>query len=70
MQYLYDGELHKIVRITGPKHNMLGLGLSNIKDNNVEVLDLNNADKDHVNIFPSEVKSQVLQGIQEINKEP
>jgi hypothetical protein len=29
MQFLYDGAFHKVVRITGPTHNILGLQFAN-----------------------------------------
>lgn len=68
MQYIYDGEFYKIVKITGPKHNILSLCFTkNI--NEIEVADLNKLADDGANIDPSEVKNQVLIGIREINNE-
>lgn len=70
MQYIFDGELHKIVRITGPRHNMLALGFGEVKTStDIEVLDLRRTDDHVVNFSPIEVKRQVLLGIKEINQE-
>jgi hypothetical protein len=69
MQYLYDGELYKIVKITGPKHNMLALGFDEIIKT-IEVIDLEKSNMNSAAKISSEdVKNQVLFGISEMNNE-
>lgn len=67
MQFIYDGNMCKIVRITSPSHNVLGLVLKkNGKNSDLEVLDIENS---HSFFKPETVKSQVLEGLNEANKE-
>lgn len=69
MQYFYDGKFYKIVKISGPQHNMLALafGESNL---DIEVTDLEeSSDKTLVSISQSDVKNQVLFAVEEANKE-
>lgn len=69
MQYIYDGELYKIVKISGPKHNMLALCFNESAEV-IEIIDIekscgNSAEK----ISLLSVKNQVLSGVAEANKE-
>lgn len=68
MQYMFDGKLYKVVKITGPKHNLLALGFSEDQES-IEIVDLNKSIHDDVNIVSSQVEKQVLKGIQEANDE-
>lgn len=63
MQYIIDGEFYKISRVTGPKHNMLGVRFSDT-DKEMEVVDF-----EQVNFSASEIKSQVQLGLADINRE-
>ncbi len=67
MQYIIDGEFYKITRVTGPKHNMLGVRFSDTHKE-MEVVDLDFSAK-QVNFSASEVKSQVQLGLADVNRE-
>jgi len=68
MQYVFDGELYKIIKITGPQHNMLALGFGESLAA-IEVKDLKKSKDNVINIFPLQVRNQVLRGLNEINEE-
>jgi len=70
MQFNFDGELYKVVRITGPTHNYLGLafmppGTSGI----VRVEPITLKPDEPVRLRPDEVREKVLEGISEANSE-
>jgi hypothetical protein len=69
MQFIFDGEIYKIVKITGPTHDMLGLSLTenNSTKNNIEAMPLSIKKDEIYNANASEVKEQVLIAIDEIN---
>ncbi len=68
MQYIYDGEFYKIVKITGPKHNMLSLSFGE-KQASIEVSDLDKSANETLSISACSVENQVRIGIKEINNE-
>ena len=66
MQYIYDGQFYKAVKITGPKHNLLGISFG--KCDCPEILALCK-ENDEIIIDESDVLSQVKNGIEKINEE-
>lgn len=69
MQFLFDGNIYKAIKISGPKHNILGLALDcmgRISGCKIVVLDNKNPE---INISSSDVVKQVQAGIQEINQQ-
>jgi len=69
MQYLFDGEFHKVIRITGLKHNLLGIAFTNEKGKTIEVEALKKMNDKRGTIDPKVVKEQVILGITEANIE-
>jgi len=67
MQYAFDGEFYKVARITGPKHNMLGVRFSDL-NSEIEVFNLDSSGK-QANFSANEVKNQVQLGLVEVNLE-
>ena len=69
MQFTYDGELYKVIRVTGPSHNLLGISFANSesKSLDIEVLQIDGEKRE--SILADNVKEQVLLGINEINEE-
>jgi len=66
MQYIYDGEFYKAVKISGPKHNLLGIsfGMCDCP----KILSLNKKSDESL-IDENDVLSQVKNGIEKINEE-
>jgi hypothetical protein len=69
MQYIFDGEFHKVIRITGPKHNLLGIAFTNEGGKTIEVEALKKTDDKGGTIDAEGVKEQVILGINEANTE-
>jgi len=69
MQFIFDGEVYKVIRVTGPSHNLLGISFSNSKNSLVETEILQISDNKNETIFGKDVKEQVLLGLNEINEE-
>ena len=69
MQFFYDGKMYKAIRITGPKHNILGLSFTDTQEN--FCVEINDLEKNSVesNIDSSDVESQVMKAVSESNKE-
>lgn len=69
MQFIYDGVFYKAIKISGPKHNFLGLNfdskIEGISDYEVIVLEDKNT---NTNIESTEVIRQVQAGVEEINE--
>jgi len=68
MQYIFDKGVYKIVRITGPQHNLLGIRLTDsecVKN----VVSLPIKDNDQPKVDKLNVLSQVESGLNKINKE-
>jgi hypothetical protein len=69
MQFIFDGNIYKAIKISGPKHNILGLAIDatgHIKECKIVTLDETNPE---ININPSDVEEQVQAGIREINQQ-
>lgn len=67
MDVIFDDELYKIARTTGPTHNFLALALDEVGGRDVvpEALVLN--DSDDVRVTPDMVKNQVMNAVAEFN---
>src|SRR4051812_7638194 len=66
MQFIKTGNLFKVVRITGPSHNLLGLEFgSPIKQIVVEALPIQNGGKSV--LAAEEVSLHVLEGVKDAN---
>jgi hypothetical protein len=66
MQFFYDVNVYKSIKISGPKHNMLGLIFSDNNDSGaIEILILDSKNED-INITSADVVEQVQAGIEEI----
>jgi hypothetical protein len=69
MQFIFDGRVYKAIKITGPKHNLLGLVIDNKNHSTkCEIICLEDKSKE-ININSVEVMAQVLEGIEEINNQ-
>lgn len=69
MQFIFDGNIYKAIKISGPKHNILGLALDDIgRISECKIVALYNKNPE-INISASDVMEQVQAGIQEINKQ-
>ncbi len=65
MQFLFDGVVYKVIKISGPKHNMLGLVLG--KNNRViETIALKSTAGVQDNVSPIDVEQQVIRGVEEV----
>lgn len=69
MQFVFDGKFYKVIKITGPTHNMLGLVLDKDKSHDIETIALKLKMDEKDNIDPLDVKSQVMSGIEAVNHE-
>jgi len=69
VQFIFDGEIYKVIKITGPAHNMLGLSFveNNSVSNSVEIIPLQAKNDEASNISASEVQQQVVAAITEMN---
>lgn len=68
MQFIFDGKVYKAIKISGPKHNILGLAFddkSHANECKIEALEDTNTE---ININSSDVVEQVQAGIDEINQ--
>lgn len=68
MQFLYDGSFYKAVKISGPKHNLLSLSLG-VNCKAPEVVELSSKEKGSQKLDRDEVLSQVVFGLEQVNKE-
>ena len=68
MQFILDGDIYKIARITGPKHNLLGVRFSETIDK-VETILLPTKDGEPQNIEPQDVLREVEEGLNIVNLE-
>ena len=68
MQFVQDSEWYKVVRITGPAHNLLGLSFSNETDCQIDVLPLPVKAGQMKQISAEEVRLHVLAGLTEANQ--
>lgn len=71
MRFIKDGEIYKIIWISGPRHNLLCLVFSdqNIEDDKIEVIALTSKINHSTRVDPLEVKEQVISGMKEINNQ-
>jgi hypothetical protein len=71
MKFIKDGECYKVVRITGPAHNILGLVFADtdFDESKIEMLALDNKKDELAKINAYDVKYYVVLGIGEINKQ-
>lgn len=68
MQFIKDKDYYKIVRITGPTHNLLAIRLSAVHvSTQVTPLPIHMSEEAHLE--PREVLEQVLLGLAEVNQE-
>jgi len=68
MQFIKDGEVYKVIRITGPTHNIVGLVFSDIPNCEINVVPL--GEKTEISKISAEaVKKQVIEGLELINSE-
>jgi len=68
MKFIFDGEFYKITRVTGVHHNFLGISFCDDCNTPLEIKAFSSESKQE-SVFESDVKKQVIQGIEEINKE-
>ncbi|MBN3726001.1 hypothetical protein [Burkholderia sp. Ac-20379] len=68
MQFIFDGEFYKVARITGPKHNFLGIRLSNFAEK-TKVVPLTVGADDVHRIDGRDVERQVICGLSRFNSE-
>lgn len=69
MQFFYDGRVYRVVRITGPSHNLLGIQFSEIAEGSPVVHDLWDGDPTRALIAAGDVEQQVLSAVEETNSE-
>jgi hypothetical protein len=67
MQFVFDGKFYKAIKITGPRHNMLGLVLDKNSNHEIDVIALRSSKDESNNISSLDVKDQVLSGVEAIN---
>lgn len=67
MQYIYDDGIYKVVRITGPKHNFLGIKLANA-ETKIKITTLPIKDYETSKIDADDVLNQVNEGLIVINE--
>jgi hypothetical protein len=66
MQFHSDGLIFKVVRITGPTHNFLGLAFEN-ESRGIELLTLNSSEV--VRLHVDDVQKAVMEGVEQANNE-
>ncbi len=69
MQFIRDGELYKVVSVTGPTHNFLGIMFGGQDGEAVEVDIMDIKPSEPKRLVPDEVEEQVLAGVEEANGE-
>jgi len=69
MQYIFDGEYYKAVRITGPHHNLLGLSFTRDDNKNIDMVALDAQDNVKGTLLPEDVMKQVCEGVTQANIE-
>lgn len=71
MKFIKDGEIYKVIWISGPKHNLLGLVFTdqNIKKDQVKLIQLNNNRNEADIVNSLDIKEQVFAGLNEINSQ-
>lgn len=67
MQFIYDGEYYKAIKITGPNHNMLGVSLGD--PSRLEIIALPGRPNEPAKIFERDMTHQVLSCVEEVNAE-
>ena len=70
MQFIDNKPIYKIIRVTGPQHNMLVVRLSDKKlDSLPAIEDLESNDKCVGKLIAEEVRQQVMQGVEQASLE-
>lgn len=72
MQFIQDGELYKVVKITGPTHNLLGLAFGGQQNDEVvvDILSLEDeASRQQQTLDSAEIEAQVFEGVNTANAE-
>ncbi len=67
MYFSKDGEFHRVVRVTGPAHNILGLSFSRRKPEEVAVIKLRDAPA--ATIDESRLRQAIFSGVTAANAE-
>jgi len=70
VQFLVDGDVYRVVRITGPTHNMLGLKfVTGDEPNDLKLEPLSSdADVQGATLRPDEIRHNVLEGVADANR--
>lgn len=68
MQFVLDGDVYKVARVTGPAHNFLGVRLG-IPLKEIEVVQLGRMGDERHQVNKDSVVTQVEQGLLEANHE-
>jgi hypothetical protein len=69
MRYMRDGNLHRVVRITGPAHNLLGIEFVDVDPADCTVERLGPAVRQPGQLNDDEVKAWVLGAVANANAE-
>jgi hypothetical protein len=67
MQFLQENDWYKVIRITGPAHNLLGLSFANEAEDQVVVQPLPVKDGQITRISAEPVRQHVLAGVADAN---
>lgn len=68
MQFVKDGEIYKVARITGVQDNLLGITLAD-HQGQAELIALAIDDAKKAKVSPDEILRQVTEGLAEVNLE-
>lgn len=68
MQFVRDGELYKVISITGPTHNFLGLMFGGQEGSEIDVDVMDIKPDEPKKLDAGEIKMQVCQGVEAANK--
>ena len=68
MQFVREGGLFKVVRVTGPTHNYLGLAFRDQEDAEVEIDVMDIRPGEPTRLKADEVKAEVLAGVDAANR--
>lgn len=66
MQFIFDNDVYKVARITGPEHNLLGIRLASSRKN-IDVVPLPMKNGDRVRIDKGSVLAQIERGLLNVN---
>jgi hypothetical protein len=70
MQFVRNGDLYQVVRITGPSHNVLGIEFADPSTPPMDaVIEVADADLAMARLDLTEVRDNVLRGVQDANAE-